>query len=313
MATTNTSQPSPTPSYQHLIDHVEEHGYVIIPNAFTEAEIEEATSELARLAADAASAGPAGGDRAGRNDFEGLNTKRIYALLNKSPVFQKFPLHPALLALNDHFLDPGFLLNSFHSVYIQPGEAPQMLHHDDGFVTVPRPHRPFGTGVMVAIDDFTSTNGATVVIPGSHKWGDKDHDRAPRREDAVPVIMSRGSAVFFVGTLWHGGGQNVSDRERRSMTVQYCQPWIRPLENQILAVDWDKLDGMPRRLVDMLGYGVGSPFIGTGSGFETCSTIRRSIIVIAPLILAFVLYIRLTVILVVVVVVIVVIVVISAV
>ncbi|KAF9872944.1 hypothetical protein CkaCkLH20_09454 [Colletotrichum karsti] len=262
MSSTIASQSSSSGAdIQSMIDHVEEHGYVIIPNAFTEAELEEAHTELLRLAADAASAGPAGGDRAGRNDFEGLNTKRIYALLNKSPVFQKFPIQTTLLALNDHFLDSGYLLNSFHSVYIQPGEAPQMLHHDDGFVTLPRPHRPFGTGVMVAIDDFTATNGATVVIPGSHKWGDKN-DQAPRREDTIPVIMPRGSAVFFVGTLWHGGGQNTFDKERRSMTIQYCQPWIRPLENQILAVEWEKLEGMPRKLVDMLGYGVGAPFIG---------------------------------------------------
>ncbi|KAF6831529.1 phytanoyl- dioxygenase family protein [Colletotrichum plurivorum] len=286
---------TPASPFQELIDHVDEHGYVIIQNAFTEAEIEEAHRELVRLAADAASAGPAGGDRAGRNYFEGLNTKRIYALLNKSPVFQKFPIQPTLLALNEHFLEPGFLLNSFHSVYIQPGEAPQMLHHDDGFVTVPRPHRPFGTvrppliprctrgqlelssakGVMVAIDDFTPANGATVVIPGSHRWGDKDTDRAPRREDAIPVVMSRGSAVFFVGTLWHGGGQNTTDRERRSMTVQYCQPWIRPLENQVLAVDWEKLEGMPRRLVDMLGYGVGAPFIGYADGIHPWKVVQR--------------------------------------
>ncbi|KAL0931978.1 phytanoyl- dioxygenase family protein [Colletotrichum truncatum] len=277
-STIDNSSTTPNASVQDLINHVEEHGYVIIPNAFTDAEIEEAHRELVRIAADATSAGPAGGDRTGRTDFEGFNTKRIYALLNKSPVFQKFPLHPALLALNEHYLDPGFLLNAFHSVYIQPGEAPQKLHHDDEYVNLPRPHRPLGTvrhlGSHGSNRRLYSYNGATVVIPGSHKWGDKN-EQVPRREDVVPVVMPRGSAVFFIGTLWHGGGKNTSDRERRAMTVQYCQPWVRPLENQILAVDWEKLDSMPRRLVDMLGYGVGAPFTGYVDGIHPWKVVQR--------------------------------------
>ncbi len=127
---------------QGFIDQVTEHGYVVIRDAFSSAEIGEAKAELRRLAT-ASDAGPA--SERGRNTFEGLNTKRIYALINKSRAFDKFALHADVLALNDHFLDTGYLLNAFHSVNIQPGEAPQTLHHDDGYVTVPLPHRPFGT------------------------------------------------------------------------------------------------------------------------------------------------------------------------
>ena len=41
---------------------------------------------------------------------------------------------------------------------------------------------------------------------------------------------------------------------------------MRQLENQILAVDWEKLDEIPPRLVDMLGYKVGRPFVGYVDG-----------------------------------------------
>ncbi|WQF76323.1 Putative phytanoyl-CoA dioxygenase [Colletotrichum destructivum] len=265
----------PVPDLDALIAHVEAHGYVVIPHAFAADEADEAHAEILRLAASPARAGPAG-VQGGRNEFEGLRTRRIYALLDKSPVFHRFPLHPALLALNDHFLGPGFLLNAYHSVYIQPGESPQALHHDDGYVGIPRPHPPFGTGVMIALDDFTATNGATVVIPGSHAWGpDTGHANVPRREDTVPVVMPKGSAVFFLGTLWHGGGENTSARERRALTVQYCRSWVRPLENQILSVEWEKLGGMPRQLVDLLGYGVGSPFIGYADGVHPWKVVQR--------------------------------------
>jgi hypothetical protein len=126
---------------QGLIDHINEHGYVVIPNVFSSEEIEEAKAEVRRLAS-APRTGAA--SLRGRNTFEGLKTQRIYALANKSRFFDKFALHPDVLALNNYFLDPGYLLNSFQSITIEPGETPQTLHHDDGYVTVPRPHRPFG-------------------------------------------------------------------------------------------------------------------------------------------------------------------------
>ena len=116
---------------------------------------------------------------------------------------------------------------------------------------------------MVAIDPYTSDNGATVVVPKSHTWGD---GRLPTRSEAVPVIMPSGGMVYFLGTLWHGGGENTSSQERVALTSQYCQPWMRQLENQLLSVDWDKLDDMPPRLVDMLGYKVGAPFVGHVDG-----------------------------------------------
>lgn len=125
-----------------LIDHTLEHGYVIIPNAFSKQEIEEAKLELQRLSRDG-SPGPA--SAGGRNPFEGYRTNRIYALLNKSRVFDKFALHPDVLALNDYFLDDGFLVTAFHSISIQPNEDAQALHHDDAYIKVPRPHPPYGT------------------------------------------------------------------------------------------------------------------------------------------------------------------------
>ena len=125
---------------------------------------------------------------------------------------------------------------------------------------------------MIALDPYTSTNGATVVVPKSHVWG---ADRVPSREEAVPVVMPKGSIVYFLGTLWHGGGRNCSDSDRRALTVQYCQPWIRTIENQFLAVDFEKLPEIPKRIVDLLGYQVGAPFIGHVDGMSPRKAAER--------------------------------------
>jgi ectoine hydroxylase-related dioxygenase (phytanoyl-CoA dioxygenase family) len=66
--------------------------------------------------------------------------------------------------------------------------------------------------------------------------------------------MPKGSMCYFLNTLWHGGGANKSKEKRRAMTVQYCQPWIRPNENLMVAVGWDKLDEVPKKVLELCGY-----------------------------------------------------------
>ena len=239
------------------IEHVLQNGYVIIPGCFTKDEAKEARDEIDRLLGDA----PLGG----RNDFEGLNTNRIYSLLNKSRVFDKFTILPRVLALNDYFLDPGYLLSALHTISINPGEKAQALHHDDGYIQAPRPRPPFGAAIMVAFDQYTAENGATRIIPGSHTWGS---DRKGTPQETIPALVPEGGVVYFISTLIHGGGANVSNKARKSATVQYCKPYIRPIENQILAVDPRKLDGIHPRIVEMMGYKHMQPFMGYADGLN---------------------------------------------
>lgn len=102
--------PSNNPKTSADIQHVLDHGYVIIPDCFTKEEAKEARDEIRRLL------GPS--PPPGRNPFEGLSTNRIYSLLNKSRVFDKFAVIPRVLALNDYFLNEGYLLSAFHTISI---------------------------------------------------------------------------------------------------------------------------------------------------------------------------------------------------
>ncbi|EHL01214.1 hypothetical protein M7I_2911 [Glarea lozoyensis 74030] len=104
---------------------------------------------------------------------------------------------------------------------------------------------------MVSLDDFTATNGATTLIPGSHLW---DDHQEPNRDAMISAIMPAGSVVYFLNTLWHSGGENTSNGRRRSLTVQYCQPWIRPYENFTVATGWEDLDQIPKRLLALMGF-----------------------------------------------------------
>ena len=106
------------PSLSSDIKHVLEHGYVILQNQFSKDKARDTIAEIDRLS---------GTDpEAGRNDFEGLKTNRIYSLLNKSRVFDELVVLKRVLELNEYFLEPGFCLSAFHTIQINPGEKAQV-------------------------------------------------------------------------------------------------------------------------------------------------------------------------------------------
>lgn len=117
------------------------------------------------------------------------------------------------------------------------------------------------TWSQVALSEYTAANGATRIIPGSHLW-DSERARQPNEEETIPALVPEGGVCYFISTLIHGGGQNTTSQPRQSATVQYCNPYLRPIENQILAVDPRKLDDIDSRIVDMMGYKEMRPFMG---------------------------------------------------
>ncbi|ORW11921.1 phytanoyl-CoA dioxygenase family protein [Mycobacterium kyorinense] len=201
----------------------------------------------------------------GRNSFEGRRTQRIYSVLSRTRVCDRLVDHPRVLAVLDRLLMPNYLLSAAQAINIQPGESAQLLHHDDGFYPVPRPRAPLAAATIWAIDDFTADNGATVLVPGSHRWG----KRRPGPDDpTMPVVMPAGSCVFFVGTLWHGGGANTSSGDRLAITAQYCQPWLRPMEAYLLSVPREIARTVSDDIRRMLGYSIHPPFIGAVDGLH---------------------------------------------
>ncbi|MFC9913243.1 phytanoyl-CoA dioxygenase family protein [Streptomyces sp. NPDC127197] len=234
---------------------LERDGYVILDNLLTEAECADIRAAVTPLL-----------DRTGRNTFEGRLTQRVYSVLNKTRACDRLVDHPRVLALLDRLLMPNYLLSQLQVINILPGENAQLLHPDDGMYPVPRPRPPLSAATVWAIDAFTEDNGATVVLPGSQRWG----DRRPADGDArVKAVMPAGSCVFFAGTLWHGGGANASDRARLAVTAQYCEPWLRPQEAFSLSTTRDTVRVVSEDIRRMLGYSIHPPFLGMVDGMHS--------------------------------------------
>jgi ectoine hydroxylase-related dioxygenase (phytanoyl-CoA dioxygenase family) len=199
----------------------------------------------------------------GRNDFEGHQTQRIYALFAKTRVFDEQAIDPLLLGVLERVLGPNFTFSAPVGINIGPGETAQNLHTDDGIYPVRRPHQQFVLNTMWALDDFTEENGATQVVPGSHTWTEKAPDAESR---IVRAVMPAGSVMFFLGSVWHGGGANHTDRPRLGVILHYCAGWLRPQEDHVLGVPKEIVRDLPPRLQELLGYGVYPPFVGNVDG-----------------------------------------------
>jgi ectoine hydroxylase-related dioxygenase (phytanoyl-CoA dioxygenase family) len=198
----------------------------------------------------------------GRNDFEGFKTRRIYNIFAKTRVLDPLALHPLLEGVLDRVLG----LHQFSApvgIEIGPGEVAQVLHYDDSIYPLAWPHDEVVVNSMWAFDDFTEANGATRVVPGSHKRSKAEYDPD---EPTVALEMPAGSVIFYTGTLLHRGGANHTDRARLGVILEYCSGWIRAQENHVIGVPTEVAATLPPRLQELLGYNVYPPFIGNVDG-----------------------------------------------
>lgn len=241
-------------SVDQVCARLEADGYAIVPGILTAAETRAKRDELTRILASTPE---------GRNNFEGFATRRIYALYAKTRAFDEPAIHPLLLGVLDRVLQ-RYQLSAPVGIEIGPGETAQRLHRDDGIYPITRPHQELIVNTMWALDHFTEANGATHIIPGSHRWPADQHPAADA--PTVRAVMPAGSLMFFLGSVLHGGGANTTDRPRLGVILEYVVGWLRQQENHILGVPKPTMRGLPRRLQELLGYNIHPPFVGNVDG-----------------------------------------------
>lgn len=234
------------------VGQVTSQGFTIVENAIEPALIDALSSALERLE------GSLGAKPAG-NDFEGAATVRIYNLLAYGAPFDAVPVHASVLPIVEGVLDPGCLISSLSSIAIDPGETAQPIHADDMVIPLEKPHLPIVCNSMWALTDFTAANGATRLVPGSHRKPNPEYAGA---YETIAAEMPKGSVLIWDGALWHGGGANASQARRVGLAMNYCAGFIRQQENQQLGIPLDTVRGFSPRLQELVGFGVYRGLIG---------------------------------------------------
>jgi ectoine hydroxylase-related dioxygenase (phytanoyl-CoA dioxygenase family) len=188
--------------------------------------------------------------------FFGARTRHLTGVAAKSRVFAtEIMVHPLYLAVAEAVLGgacASYQLNLAQVMDRGPGSERQMLHRDeDVWIHMPRPHPELQFASVIALVDFAEDNGATVVVPGSHRW---DRERQALESELAVAEMPAGSGVLYLGSTLHGGGANSSSRWRRGMHLSYTLGWLRTEENHYLATPIDVARSLPRRAQEVLGY-----------------------------------------------------------
>jgi ectoine hydroxylase-related dioxygenase (phytanoyl-CoA dioxygenase family) len=199
----------------------------------------------------------------GSDGFSGRRTRRTGGLIARSRVARELAQHPLVLAAVKGLLQGAtrFQLHLTQVIAIGAGEPGQLIHRDQwafDFFPFPRGYE-VQCNSLWAIDEFSAANGATRVIPGSHR---QDDGLRFEEKDTLPAEMAAGSVLFYTGSLYHGAGANRSDATRYGLNLTYARAWLRQEENQYLSVPREIARELPEPLLRLMGYARGAYALG---------------------------------------------------
>jgi ectoine hydroxylase-related dioxygenase (phytanoyl-CoA dioxygenase family) len=197
-----------------------------------------------------------------REEFYGTRTKRLHGLFSKSPLMAAVLTHPLLVGLAENMFVSSELahevrLSNAELMVLTAGQGNQDFHTDavswrrvqareDGEILI---------SANIALTDFTATNGATRVVPGSHRW---EAGRAPKDEEVCLAEMKRGSALIYSGNAIHSGGASTEEAARVGLYLGYIPSWLKPIENHLVTNAPDDVHALPeaaQRLLDVVPGG----------------------------------------------------------
>lgn len=216
----------------------------------------------------------------GADDFDGLQTRRTGSLVARSPSSHEIIMDPLVLGVADKALAhaTNYQLHCTQMIEIGPGSPAQVIHRDQwAFDMFPFPAGFDSTfSTMWALTDFSAENGATRVIPGSHKFEDK---LRLGLEETIPAEMTAGSVLLYTGSTYHGGGPNTSDQVRMGLIIHYSLAWLRQEENQYLGVPQEVLDTLPEDLLRLMGYQNAAFSLGfIDGGVDSMAAVRPDLV-----------------------------------
>ncbi len=196
------------------------------------------------------------------DEFFGLKTKRFHGLPGMSEKCSEIIGNEFLLDLASSILGRGrrcraLRVSTMELMVLGSDQVDQQLHRDSdswGYMNRSRDENILFSA-NIALCDFTDTNGATVVVPGSCQWPD---DRQAEEGETCLATMKKGSALLYSGDVIHGGGNNTEDAIRTGFYIGFIPSWLSPLENHVVAsgvAAVDKLDEPIQHLLNVVPGG----------------------------------------------------------
>jgi len=200
-------------------------GYLSLSQLLTDSEVKSINARITELI-------HLEGENAGSELFDSkyirhpkeAGADRLADLVNKGAIFDIFYTHPKVLAAVQTILGKQFKLSSLNYRAAKPGQGLQKLHVDYGN-TVPEDRYKVCNTIWL-LDDFTPMNGATRIVPGTHKSKQLPQevleDPNLPHPDEILIQAPAGSVFIFNSHVWHGGTTNTTDKYRKSIHSYFC-------------------------------------------------------------------------------------------
>jgi ectoine hydroxylase-related dioxygenase (phytanoyl-CoA dioxygenase family) len=205
-----------------VAEQVRRIGYAILNSGYSREEIEQLSESFNRTRANYVQTY---GEARLRNVNE-FHTIRA-PLTHGDPVFVRLATNQNLLNVLDKLIVGKFILNQQNGVINPPGEPyNQGAWHRD----LPYQHyvssTPLAVNALLCVDNFTLENGSTWVLPGTHKSVNYPSGAYIQR-NALQVEAKAGQYILLDCMLFHSGGLNRSERERRAVNHVYTIPYFK--------------------------------------------------------------------------------------
>lgn len=200
-------------------DHLDERGYLALPEAVSPEVVELLRARFDEIV-------EAEGELAGAEVSQEEGAPRLANLVDKDRLFDHCWNNPRQLAAVAHVLGWNEMkLFSLNGRAPLRGHGHQGLHADWGEAVRPGEYQICNS--IWLLDAFTEDNGATRVVPGSHRSGQRPGDAmgdpADHHPDEVLLLGDAGTCVVFNAHLWHGGTVNSAGRPRRALHAAFSR------------------------------------------------------------------------------------------
>ncbi len=244
--------PKPTRDVEQAKRDIAEHGLCIFAEALSPEQLGAARAAFYHAAEQDRARGQE--VKFGLDYVDDDTNQRVWNLLSRDPIFADLVEHPVALELVKSVLGWPALLGNISGNLTGPGGGEMVLHADQIFVPEPWPSEPQGFNVAWCLDDFTEANGATRIVPGSHRRHTAPTE-ADQTIDTVPLEAPAGAMIAFESRLWHKTGNNhTKDQRRAGAFAWYTRPIYRAQENWFLSLDPRVRQFASEEMLVLLGY-----------------------------------------------------------
>lgn len=205
------------------------HGVAIVPGVLSG---DEAAEALRRLWAASRDSQLRGVPTHIVNLDPNASNVRVFDLIDLDPLFAALIAHPVADAIVGGLLGRDYIVSNFTANIARPGSESMVVHSDLAAV-MPEPWTAaLSVNVIWCLTDVHAANGATLHIPGSHRYRTLADVPADPISHMVPFEARAGSVIVMDGRVWHTSGRNTTaDEDRALLFGYYTKPFLRPQWN----------------------------------------------------------------------------------